>query len=83
MIQYPTMERRIDFKKIKDPEERAWAMIWKAAKVFQGIENPDAPMLEVIGEISKLKSEGKLTKLQQKVLIKMGENACASSEIGF
>ena len=68
------------FDKHKDPEVRAWAMIWKAANVLQGIDAADTEMEEIISEISLLRRSGKLTPLQLTALDRMGENASLDLE---
>jgi len=66
------LERTIDFDKIADPEERAWAMIWKVANELQGFVSPDEEAARTIEGIAELRQDGKLTKLQEKVLDEIG-----------
>ena len=65
-------ERTINFSEIADPEERAWAMIWKVANELQGFSQPDKNAQKIIDKIAGLRLEGKLTGLQKRVLNDMG-----------
>ncbi len=63
-----------EFNKYEDPEVRAWAMIWKVAPQMERVRPLTEGDQETIDEISKLRTEGKLTDAQKKVLDTIGMN---------
>lgn len=67
-------ERIIDFDKISDPEEKAWAMIWKVAPQMEGVRLLNNGDQEIIEEIGRMRSLGKLNDLQIQVLNSIGLN---------
>ena len=64
-----------EFEKYTDPEERAWAMIWKVVPVLQKEAPEDEVSTAIVNEISTLRTQGKLSEQQKKVLDVMGLNA--------
>ncbi|KKQ92557.1 MAG: hypothetical protein UU16_C0022G0010 [Candidatus Woesebacteria bacterium GW2011_GWA2_40_7] len=63
-----------ELDKIDDPEVRTWAMIWKVVPVLQKDRSENEVSRLIVDEISRLRTEGKLTDAQKKVLDMIGMN---------
>lgn len=72
-----------EFEVFNDPEERAWAMIWKVAPQMEGSRPPTIEDLEIMAEIGKLRMEGKLNAQQEEMLKKTSLNVLFDNDEEF